>query len=156
MLYLGGKVQTAEDGAQLAEELLLSGEPLRKFGCMVAAQGGDLAWFDSPQWLHRPAYQYQVKSPTSGFLSVIDCGQVGWAVQRSGAGRTAPGEAVSAHAGVETHKKIGDPVAAGDTIFTVFVEQEERLEPVIPLLERCFTVSAGAPAQPPLIYEVIH
>jgi pyrimidine-nucleoside phosphorylase len=155
MLYLGGKVQSAEDGAQLAEELLLSGAPLKKLGCMIAAQGGDLAWFDSPQGLHRPAYRYQVKSPSAGFLSVMDCGQVGWAVQRAGAGRTAPGEAVSAHAGVETHKKIGDPVAAGDTIFTVFVEEEQRLESVIPLLERCFTLSAEAPAPPPLIYEVI-
>ncbi len=52
-------------------------------------------------------------------------------MQRSGAGRTVPGEAVSAHAGVETHKKVGDPVAAGDTLFTVYVEEEARLESVV-------------------------
>src|SRR5580658_1755644 len=121
MLYLGGKVPTPEDGLQLAEDLLHSGLPLAKLRCMMAAQGGDLDWFESPQWLHQPAYQYQVKSPSGGFLSVVDCGQIGWAVQRSGAGRTVPGEAVSAHAGVETHKKLGDPVAAGDPIFTVYV-----------------------------------
>ncbi len=155
MLYLGGKVQRAEDGVQLAEELLQSGDPLQRFGRMIAAQGGDLAWFESPQWLHQPAYQFQVKSPSAGFLASIDCGQVGWAVQRAGAGRTAPGEAVSAHAGVETHKKIGDRVAAGDTLFTVYVEQEERLESVVALLNRCVTLSAEQTTPPPLIYEVI-
>jgi pyrimidine-nucleoside phosphorylase len=155
MLYLGAKVPAPEDGVQLAEELLQSGLPLTKFGCMIAAQGGGLAWFESPQWLHQPAYQYQVKSPSAGYLSVVDCDQVGWAVQRSGAGRTAPGEAVSAHAGVETHKKIGDPVAAGEALFTVYVEQEARLESVAATLNQCYTLSAEPPAAQPLIYKVI-
>ena len=66
-----------------------------------------------------------------------------------------PGEAVSAHAGVETHKKVGDPVAAGDTLFTVYVEQEARLESVAATLNRCYTLSAQPPATQPLIYKVI-
>ena len=76
-------------------------------------------------------------------------------MQRSGAGRTAPGEAVSAHAGVETHKKVGDPVAAGDTMFTVYVEDEARLPSVVATLNQCFTVSAEPPAPEPLVYQVI-
>ena len=81
--------------------------------------------------------------------------QIGWAVQRSGAGRTRPGEAVSAHAGVETHKKIGEPVAAGETIFTVYAEQEARLEPVAEMLSRCFTLGSEPPAAAPLIYKIV-
>ena len=155
MLYLGGKVPTPEEGIQLAEELLTSGLPLKKFGCMIAAQGGDLGWFESPQWLHQPAHQHAVKSSSAGFLASVDCDQVGWAVQRSGAGRTVPGEAVSAHAGVETHKKVGDHVAAGETIFTVYVEEEARLPSVVALLSRCFALSAERPAPEPLVYQVI-
>jgi len=155
MLYLGGKVPSPEDGIQLAEDLLTGGLPLKKFGCMIAAQGGDLGWFESPRWLHQPAYQHPVKSSSTGFLASVDCDQVGWAVQRSGAGRTVPGEAVSAHAGVETHKKVGDPVAAGDTIFTVYVEDEARLAPVAALLEQCFTLSTEPPAPAPLVYQVV-
>jgi pyrimidine-nucleoside phosphorylase len=155
MLYLGGRVATPEDGVVLAEELLVSGLPLKKFSCMIAAQGGDLAWFDSPKWLHQPAYQYLIKSPSAGFLSSIDCNQAGWAVQRSGAGRNVPGEAVSAHAGVETHKKVGDQVGAGDTLFTVYAEDEVRLEPAAAILNRCFTLSHEPPASEPLIHQVI-
>jgi pyrimidine-nucleoside phosphorylase len=155
MLYLGGRVATPEDGVVLAEELLVSGLPLKKFSCMIAAQGGDLAWFDSPQWLHQPAYQYSIKSPSAGFLSSIDCNQAGWAVQRSGAGRNVPGEAVSAHAGVETHKKVGDHVAAGEALFTVYAEDEARIEPAAAILNRCFTLRDEPPAAEPLIYQVI-
>ena len=155
MLYLGGKVPTPEDGLQLAEELLVGGLALKKLSCVIAAQGGDLAWFESPQWLHKPAHQFPVKSPSAGFLSRVDCDQVGWAVQRSGAGRTVPGEAVSAHAGVETHKKIGDHVAAGDTLFTVYLEDDRRLESVVAILDRCCTLSAEPPSPAPLVYQVI-
>jgi pyrimidine-nucleoside phosphorylase len=155
MLFLGAKVPTPDEGIHLAEELLTGGLPLKKFGCMIAAQGGDLGWFESPQWLHQPAYQHPIRSTSSGFLASVDCDQVGWAVQRSGAGRTVPGEAVSAHAGVETHKKVGDPVAAGDTIFTVYVEDEGRLPPVVATLKQCFALSAEPPAPEPLIYQVI-
>jgi pyrimidine-nucleoside phosphorylase len=155
MLYLGGKAPNPEDGMQLAEKLLISGLPLTKFRCMIAAQGGDLAWFESSQRLPQPGYRYQVKSPSAGFLSVVDCEQIGWAVQRSGGGGTRSGEAVSAHAGVETHKKIGDSVGAGDTLFTVHVEGEWRLEPVAGILRQCFTLSAEPPSPAPLIYKVI-
>ncbi len=155
MLFLGGKARTPEEGIQLAEELLIGGLPLKKFGCMIAAQGGDLGWFESPQWLHQPAHRYPVKSPFAGFLGSVDCDQVGWAVQRSGAGRTAPGEAVSAHAGVESHKKVGDAVGAGETIFTVYVEDEARLPSVVATLNGCFTVSAERPESEPLVYQVI-
>jgi pyrimidine-nucleoside phosphorylase len=155
MLFLGGKVRSPEEGVEMAEDLLTSGLPLKKFGCMIAAQGGDLGWFESPQWLHQPAHQYMVKSPGAGFLARVDCDQVGWAVQRSGAGRTVPGEAVSAHAGVESHKKLGDAVASGETIFTVYVEDEARLAPVVATLNGCFTVSAEAPVPEPLVYQVI-
>src|ERR1700722_13256213 len=155
MIFLGGKARTPDEGIQLAEELLIGGLPLKKFGCMIAAQGGDLGWFESPQWLHQPAHQHSITSPSAGFLASVDCDQVGWAVQRSGAGRTVPGEAVSAHAGVETHKKVGDHVAAGETIFTVYVEDEARLPQVAATLSQCFTLSAEPPAPAPLVYRVI-
>jgi hypothetical protein len=43
MLFLGGKVGTPEEGIQLAEELLTGGLPLKKFGCMIAAQAATWA-----------------------------------------------------------------------------------------------------------------
>jgi pyrimidine-nucleoside phosphorylase len=155
MLYLGGKSPTPEDGLSLAEDLLVSGLALKKFGCLLAQQGGDVGWFESPHWLHKPAHQFTVKADSAGFLASVDCYQVGWAVQRAGAGRMVPGDAVAAHAGIETHKKIGDKVAAGDTLFTIYLEDDRRLESVVATLDRCCILSAEPPAAEPLIYRVI-
>jgi pyrimidine-nucleoside phosphorylase len=155
MLYLGGKAANPEDGFQRAENLLQGGQPLQRFKCMIAAQGGDLRWYEAPRRLHQPTCQHQVKSPAGGFLSELDCARIGWAVQRSGAGRVASGESVAAHAGVETHKKIGEAVAIGDTLFTIFTEDERCLEAAADILARCFTLSAEAPSPEPLIYDTI-
>ncbi|MGC2403474.1 MAG: thymidine phosphorylase [Acidobacteriaceae bacterium] len=155
MLYLGRKVASPEDGLNMAEEMLVRGLALKKFSCVLAEQGSDLGWFDSPQWLHKPAHQFTVKADSAGFLASVDCYRVGWAVQRAGAGRMVPGEAVSAHAGIETHKKIGDNVAAGDTLFTVYLEDDRRLEWVVATLNGCCTLSAEAPKPDPLIYRVV-
>jgi thymidine phosphorylase len=155
MLYLGGKTSSAEAGRNLAEDMLVRGLALQKFASMLAAQGGDLGWFDSPQWLHKPAHQFTVKADSAGFLASVDCYQVGWAVQRTGAGRMAPGEAVAAHGGIETHKKIGDKVAAGDTLFTIYLEDDRRLASVLGALAGCCKFSPAPPPPEPLIYRVI-
>ena len=155
MLFLTGKATSAEDGLQMAENLLVGGAPLARFRSVIAAQGGDLSWFDDPVTLHRPRMRYAVRAAAAGYLSAIDCQQVGWAVQRLGAGRMVPGEALSAHAGVETHKKIGDQVFAGDTLFTAYVEQEEKLAPAVAMLETAYTLSADPVARSPLLLEVL-
>jgi thymidine phosphorylase len=50
---------------------------------------------------------------------------------------------------------VGDPVAQGDTIFTVYVEDEACLPSVAATLNQCFTLSAEPPALEPLVYRVI-
>jgi pyrimidine-nucleoside phosphorylase len=155
MLYLGGRVATPEDGVELAEELLVSGLPLKKLSCMIAARRGDLAWFDSPEWLHQPAYRYSIKSHSRAFyppsIATRSSGLRN-APERAG---ICPREAVSAHAGVETHKKVSDHVTAGDMLFTVYAEDEVRLKPAAAILNRCFTLGDQPPAREPLIYQVI-
>ena len=47
---------------------------------------------------------------------------------------------------METHKKLGDHVTAGDTLFTVYAEDEARLEPAAAILRQCFTLHAERPA----------
>jgi pyrimidine-nucleoside phosphorylase len=85
----------------------------------------------------------------------MDCKQVGWAVQRLGAGRACPGDPVSAHAGIESHAKLGDRLEEGQPIFTLFAEDPALLdEPEQMLRETLQIASAPAPPQP-LIREII-
>ncbi len=51
---------------------------------------------------------------------------VGLAVWRLGAARRPPGERVQSGAGLRIHRRPGEPVAAGEPLFTLYTDTPER------------------------------
>jgi pyrimidine-nucleoside phosphorylase len=156
MLHLAGHASTPERGALLSDEILRSGAAYKAWLKIVAAQGGDTTVFDDPASHHRPTATRTLTAPTSGFLAAMDCKEVGWAVQRLGAGRPKPGDPVSAHAGIEMHAKLGDKVKANQPLITLFSEDESLLdEPEAMLRETLQITPTPPPTLQPLIHEII-
>jgi thymidine phosphorylase len=116
---------------------------------MIAAQGGDP---DAPLPVAR--HTQDVLAPADGFLDV-DALAVGVAAWRLGAGRSRREEAVQAGAGVELHAVRGDRVHAGQRIMTLHTDTPDRFDWATQALDGGFTVSAGEPAQVPLIHQRI-
>jgi pyrimidine-nucleoside phosphorylase len=85
----------------------------------------------------------------------MDCKEVGWAVQRLGAGRAKPGDPVSAHAGIESHAKLGDRIESGQPLFTLFSEDADLLEQPEEMLRETITISEKPSEKVPLVREVI-
>ncbi len=155
MLFLAGTSATPEDGAALADKLLRSGEAYAAWLRMVQAQGGDASVFEDPAEVHRPRFWRPLRAARSGYLAGMDCKQVGWAVQRLGAGRDRPGAPVSAHAGIESHAKLGDAIEEGQVLFTLFSDDEERLETGYKLLAETVVIGSSILKREPLVREVI-
>lgn len=155
MLYFAGKVTTPEEGAKMADNLLASGAAYQAWLSIVRAQGGDVRVFDNPSSFHKPRANRVLHAARSGYLSSMDCKQVGWAVQRLGAGRAKPGDPVSAHAGIESHAKLGQAVESGQPIFTLFSEDEALLEEPYRMLEATVQIGDAAPETQPLVRQVI-
>jgi pyrimidine-nucleoside phosphorylase len=158
MLYLADHAETPVVGARLADEILTCGAAFEAFLEIVAAQGGDLSMMEGeadPADFHKPAATTQLLAETSGYLSSMDCKEVGWAVQRLGAGRAKPGDPVSAAAGIEVHAKLGDRVAAGEPLVTLFADTEAQLAEPLAMLRATYKITAEPPALQPQIREVI-
>ena len=155
MFFFAGKSLTPEAGAVLADELLRSGAAYKAWLQIVAAHCGDTSVFDDPAAFHKPLATRVLKAPRTGYLSAMDCKQVGWAVQRLGAGRAKPGDPVSAHAGIESHAKLGAHVEVGQPIFTLFTEHPALLDEPFGMLEATIRISDVPPQLPPLVREVI-
>jgi pyrimidine-nucleoside phosphorylase len=85
----------------------------------------------------------------------MDCKQIGWAVQRLGAGRTHPGAPVSAHAGIEMHAKLGDRIALGQPLATLFSGEPALLDEPEAMLRETLQISPTPPPPVPLIREII-
>ncbi|WP_035350341.1 thymidine phosphorylase [Edaphobacter aggregans] len=155
MLHLAGRACTPEEGAKLSDQILHSGEAYKAWLKIVAAQGGDTTIFADPAAHHIPTATRTLTAPRSGFLTSMDCKQVGWAVQRLGAGRANPGDLVSAHAGIESHAKLGDRIEEGQPLFTLFAEDEALLDEPEKMLRDTLRIRSKPAPRPPLIHEVI-
>ena len=158
MLHLAGHFKTPEEGALAADEILTCGAAFEAFLEIVQAQGGDINVFEgdgNPADFHKPLASRPLLAATSGYLAAMDCTEVGWAVQRLGAGRAKPGDPVSAHAGIEVHAKLGDRVQAGQPLVTLFSEDEALLAEPYEMLRQTYQISPDKPVLKPLIREVI-
>jgi thymidine phosphorylase len=132
------------------EQTLRDGTAMDRFRALVAAQGGDLS---VPLPIGK--YSETVTATRRGTMGDIDALAVGLAVWRLGAGRSRPGETVQAGAGIQIHRRSGSPVAAGESLFTLYTDTPERFPSALAELATGFTVSDTAPVGRPLIIDRI-
>jgi pyrimidine-nucleoside phosphorylase len=155
MLHLAGHAVSPEEGYLLSNKLLATGAAYKAWLEIVAAQGGDITIFDHPETFHKPTATTTVVAETKGFLASMDCTEVGWAVQRLGAGRAKPGDPVSAHAGIEVHVKVGEHIKPGQPLVTLFAEDEALLAEPLEMLRATYRIGPDRPADKPLIRDII-
>ena len=158
MLHLAGHADTPEQGASLSDEILSCGAAFEAFLEIVQAQGGDISLFEAdanPADHHKPTATRTITASQDGYLTSMNCKQVGWAVQRLGAGRAKPGDPVSAHAGIEMHAKLGDRISEGQPLVTLFSEDPALLNQPEQMLRDTLQITSIPITKPPLIREVI-
>lgn len=126
MVYLGGKAASPEEGYRMAGESLQSGAALEKMRLFIKGQGGDPRILDDAGLFPQHQFAVEVTSPGAGFIQKIKARQVGIASQHAGAGRAAKGDAIDMTAGIYLHKKVGDAALEGETLATVFANDEQK------------------------------
>ena len=131
-------------------QTLRDGSAMDCFRRLVAAQGGDLT---VP--LPVGAHSETVTATGGGTMGDIDAMAVGLAVWRLGAGRSEPGQRVQYGAGMRIHRRPGEPVAAGDALFTLYTDTPHRLPAACSELDGAWSVGDQAPARRPLIIDRI-
>ncbi|OBF60157.1 thymidine phosphorylase [Mycobacterium sp. 852002-50816_SCH5313054-b] len=131
-------------------EALRDGTAMDRFRRLVAAQGGDLS---VP--LPIGSCSETVTAARGGTMGDIDAMAVGQAAWRLGAGRSRPGEAVQPGAGIRIHRRPGEPVAAGEPLFTLYTDTPERFGAALTELDGGFSVGDTPPACRPLIIDRI-
>jgi len=135
------------DGVDPADTLA-DGTAMDCFRQLIAAQGGDP---EAP--LPMGAHTETVVATRGGVMGDINAMSVAMAVWRLGAGRAQPGDPVQAGAGLYLHRRSGEPVAAGETLFTLYTETPERLPSALAELDGGWSVDDAAPPQRPVLLD---
>ena len=154
MIFLGGKTVTPEAGRLLAEAALEDGSALAVFFKMIEAQGGNTGVFDDMQTAHRPGATEVLTAWESGYIAAMDTTAIGWAVQRTGAGREKAGEPVDPQAGIQFHARRGARVEKDQPIATVYATSQGQLAEPIALLRSAIAISPETPQTVPLITRI--
>jgi len=145
MIHLGGKAESAKTGYTLAEAALDDGAALAAFMKMVDAQGGDVSAFDDMKAFHKPGATEIVEAWERGYVAEMDTTALGWAVQRTGAGREKAGEPVDPHAGILFHARRGTKVEKGQPFATIYATKAEMLAEPVEILKRAVHFSKTPP-----------
>ncbi|BBX06431.1 thymidine phosphorylase [Mycolicibacterium aichiense] len=122
------------DGRDPAQTLH-DGTAMDHFRALVTAQGGDVH-----AQLPIGAHSETVPAPRGGTMGDIDALAMGLAVWRLGAGRAAPGQPVQFGAGIRIHRRPGEPVSAGEPLFTLYTDTPERIPAAMGELDGAFSV----------------
>lgn len=131
-------------------DTLRDGTAMDRFRRLVTAQGGDLS---VP--LPVAGHAETVTAPLGGTMGDIDAMAVGLAAWRLGAGRSRPGERVQLGAGIRIHRRPGEPVTAGEPLFTLYTDTPERFGAALAELDGGWSVDRTPPTPRPLIIDRI-
>jgi pyrimidine-nucleoside phosphorylase len=156
MFVLGERTTSVEEGKELAAKLIASGEALEKFREMVGLQGGDVGAIEDVTRLPKAKHKKDVVSSRDGYVGAVNCEAVGTACVVLGGGREKKEDAIDHAVGLEFHKRIGERVAIGEPICTMFYNSEDKAAQAQALIENSYRLSETSAIQPALIHRVIN
>ena len=151
----GGPADVVELTVALAREMLaLAGQPdadvesalkdgraMDSWRAMIAAQGGD-----PDAALPTARETHVVTAEREGILVKQEALPFGIAAWRLGAGRARKEDPVQHAAGIDLHAKPGDPVRAGQPLFTLSADEPARFARALEALEGAWAIGdAGDP-----------
>ena len=156
MLHLGGASKTVAEGKAQSSRLISSGKALEKFRQMVKLQGGDSRVIDDAKRLPQAQHTMPVTSAKAGYVGSIQCEQVGTACVILGGGRERKEDSVDPAVGIVLHKKVGDRIAAGEPVATIYYNAEAKATRARHLIEASYVVADAEPStKRPLIHRII-
>jgi pyrimidine-nucleoside phosphorylase/thymidine phosphorylase len=154
MLVLGAVAADLPAARSRCRQAIADGSALERFRRVIAAQGGDPWVVDDPARLPAAGYRVDLPAPRSGYVQRLAASTVGHATMRLGAGRARVDSAIDPSVGVWLHRKLGEPVAAGEPLCTVLAAGPgPALEAALADLAAAYTIGEQPNEVPALIID---
>jgi thymidine phosphorylase len=154
VLARAGLAADAGAGAAQVVAAIDSGAAADRFGTMIAAMGGPVAFLDTwVRFLPEATVIRAVKAPVSGFVQAIAGEALGRAVVALGGGRLVESDTVDPAVGLSEVVPLGSHVAQGDTLAVVHASRPDQADHAVADVAAAFEIGAGPVAVPPLVRE---
>ncbi|ALS00127.1 thymidine phosphorylase [Enterococcus silesiacus] len=154
MVVLSGKTDSLATAREMLKGVIKDGSALVKFKQFIKNQGGNPEWVDDPKLLPQANFEIEVVSDSDGFVSEIVADNIGVAAMKLGAGRETKEDEIDLAVGLILRKKVGDPVKKGDSLVTIFANQQD-VEDVVAMIKENIRIGLDV-QESKLIYREIH
>lgn len=155
MLVLSRKAENRVEAKKMLINTIESGSALRKFKEFVKAQGGDTNVVDNLDLLPSAKLTQCLKAEKAGYIERILAQEVGLSSLILGAGRETKESTVDLSVGILLSKKVGSFVEPGETLATVFGNDESKILSCLSRLKGAFIISDEKVAPRQLIYGIV-
>lgn len=147
MFFLGERAKSLEEGRFLAKSMISTSQAKEKFKQGIRLQGGDERVVDDPQLLPQAHSHALVTSQSAGFITAINCEQLGTALATLGGGREKKEDTIDHAVGLEFHKRIGDRVEKGEPLATIHYNSGTKLAEATNLIANSYQIGEIAPRE---------
>jgi pyrimidine-nucleoside phosphorylase len=155
LVMLGKKAKNLIQARQMVEDALKNGKAWEKFRQMVITQGGDVKFIDQPDLLPKARFIETTNADMNGFVHWIDARIIGETSVDLGAGRAKKGDPVDHAVGIVVHHKVGDYVIAGEPLFTIHANSQEKLKLAKRQVLQAYKIEEEKCEPLPLFYEIV-
>lgn len=133
LLELSGRIEKGK-GKDIAENILLSGKANKKMREIIGAQGGNPEI--SPHDIEIGKKEHVITANHKGDIRYIDNGSISHIARAAGAPKVKS-------AGIYLHVRVGDSVIVGDPLFTIYSNDNDKLNDAIRLTNKLNPVQVG-------------
>lgn len=155
MLMAGGIAENEAQAREKLKEAVSSGKALEKLAQFVAAQGGDNSAVWNPELLPKASYTEEILSEEEGYISHIECDEIGMCSLLLGGGRETKESEIDLSVGLVLCKKRGDYVKRGEALATIYGNDKEKMFLAKKRFLQAYTFSTEKVEKEPLIKGVI-
>ena len=137
------------------KSLIESGKAIEKFKELISVQGGDVEIIDNYDKFNLPTFKIECESKKGGYVQNINACEIANALGVLGGSRESATGRIDHSVGVYLNKKSGEYVNKGETLYTIYSNDEESTRIAQRLCDGAFSINDSKPAQNGLIYEIV-
>ncbi|MCD7878366.1 MAG: hypothetical protein LUG16_00350, partial [Candidatus Gastranaerophilales bacterium] len=150
-----GKFKSKKECYKFIEDLISSGQALKKFKEIIKAQNGDESIVENYEKILNVNTKYEIKSPCNGYVKNIDALKAAKACKILGAGRDKKSDSIDYSAGVYFTKKYREYVKKDETIAILYTNKPETINEAASLILEAFEYSIFKPCAKSLVYKFV-
>lgn len=151
-----GLAKSDKAGAETIAGVIADGRAADRFGRMIAAMGGPIAFADNwVRFLPEANVIQEIEAGRDGYVTAIDGEALGLAVVALGGGRQVESDRIDPSVGVSELVHLGARVDAKSPLAVIHAGREDAAAQAAAALRRAITIGPTAPKTPPLVHDRI-